>query len=108
MKHVGPVRRALGIRTLFNVLGPLSNPALATRQLIGVYHPSLTRVVAETLHLLGSEAALVVHCDGLDENGLHAVTHGHRVRDGVVEALTIDPEALGLPRTPIAAIVGGD
>ena len=89
MAHVGPARRALGIRTLFNVLGPLANPALADRQLIGVYDPSLTETVANALGELGSAGALVVHCDGLDEIGLHAPTRGHRLADGVVSPIEI-------------------
>ena len=67
MKHVAPVRRSLGIRTLFNLLGPLSNPALAEHQLLGVYDAALTEPMALALQQLGSRSALVVHCDGVDE-----------------------------------------
>ena len=108
MANVAPVRRALGIRTLFNLLGPLANPALAHRQLLGVYDPGMTSVMAEALCELGCEAALVVHCDGLDEIGLHATTHAHRVRDGRVEPATIDPTELGLTPAPVEALAGGD
>ncbi len=108
MAHVAPVRRALRIRTVFNLLGPLVNPALAERQLLGVHDPELTEVVAETLRELGSEAALVVHCEGLDEIGVHAPTRGHRLRDGKVTPFALDPDGHGFRRAPIAAIAGGD
>lgn len=108
MARVGPIRRALGIRTLFNLLGPLTNPALAERQLIGVFDPALTEVVAEALRTLGTESALVVHCDGLDEVGLHAPTHGHRVREGRIEPFTLEPLEFGLARSAVADISGDD
>ena len=108
MKHVGPVRKSLRIRTLFNVLGPLANPALAEFQLVGVYEPGLTRVMAETLHELGGKAALVVHCSGLDEIGLHAATEGHHLVDGRIESFRLDPADLGLQAAPISALKGGD
>ena len=108
MAHVAPVRRALGIRTLFNLLGPLANPALAERQLLGVYDPGMTKVMAEALLLLGTESALVVHCGGMDEMGLHAETIGHRVRKGAVEPFSLDPAELELERVPLDALAGGD
>ncbi len=109
MAHVMPVRRALGVRTHFNLLGPLSNPALAEFQLLGVYAPDLTRPMAEALLALGTRGALVVHCDGLDEIGLHAVTRGHRVVEGVIEEFAFDPRDLGLQHAPnLDAIAGGD
>jgi anthranilate phosphoribosyltransferase len=108
MANVAPVRKALGIRTLFNLLGPLANPALAERQLLGVYDPGMTDVVAEALSQLGSESALVVHCDGLDEIGLHAVTRGHFLSEGRVEPFHLDPAELGLERVPLDALEGGD
>ena len=104
MAHVAPVRKALGIRTIFNLLGPLCNPALAERQLLGVFDPELTERMAGALLELGSQAALVVHCAGLDEIGLHAVTTGHRVRAGRVEAVRIDPAALGIAPAPVEAL----
>ncbi|MEO6596141.1 MAG: anthranilate phosphoribosyltransferase [Planctomycetota bacterium] len=106
MAHVAPVRKSLGIRTLFNLLGPLANPALAEVQLVGVYDPSLTEVMARALAELGCQAALVVHCAGMDELGLHDVTLGHRVRDGKVEAFRLAPEDVGLTRAPLAALRG--
>lgn len=108
MRHVAPVRKSLGMRTIFNVLGPLTNPARADRQLLGVYDPALTRVMAEALAELGVEDALVVHCDGLDEIGLHAVTTGHRVRAGELSEFRFDPADVGLERAPLEALRGGD
>ncbi len=107
MAHVGPARRALGIRTLFNVLGPLANPALAERQLIGVYDPALTETVAGALAELGSASALVVHCDGLDEIGLHATTRGHALSEGEVRPVEIRVSELGLQEAPIEELRGG-
>ncbi len=108
MAKVAPVRRSLGVRTIFNVLGPLANPALAECQLIGVYDSALTRVVAGALLELGSRSALVVHCDGLDEIGLHGKTEGHRVTEGRIEAFELDPRELGVASAPISALHGGD
>lgn len=107
MAHVGPARRALGIRTLFNVLGPLANPALADRQLIGVYDPALTETVAGALGELGSKGALVIHCDGLDEIGLHAPTRGHRLQDGEVTPVEIAVSDLGFDEAPMSELKGG-
>lgn len=107
MAQVGPARRALGIRTLFNVLGPLANPALAERQLIGVYDPSLTETVARALGELGSTGALVVHCEGLDEIGLHAPTRGHRLAGGEIREVEIRASELGLAAAPISELKGG-
>lgn len=108
MAHVAPVRRSLGVRTLFNLLGPLANPALAEFQLLGVYDPGLTETIAETLRELGSKGAMVVHCEGLDEIGLHAPTHGHRLTEGRIEPLRIDPGELGIEAAPIAVLQGGE
>lgn len=108
MANVAPVRKVLGVRTLFNLLGPLANPALAERQLLGVYDPSMTRVMAEALLALGTESALVVHCEGLDEIGLHGVTVGHFVNEGEVSPFRLDPRDLGLSRAPLEALAGGD
>ena len=105
--HAGPARRSLGIRTLFNVLGPLANPALAEHQLIGVYDAGLTETVARALGQLGSTGALVVHCDGLDEIGLHATTRGHALAGGEVRPIEIRVSELGLPAAGIAELKGG-
>ncbi|MEM7248240.1 MAG: anthranilate phosphoribosyltransferase [Acidobacteriota bacterium] len=107
MAHVAPVRRSLGIRSHFNLLGPLSNPALAEYQLLGVNAPELTRPLADALAELGTQGALVVHCGGLDEIGLHDVTVGHRVRDGRVEDFRLDPSELDVTPAPVEALAGG-
>ncbi len=108
MRHaIGP-RRELGQRTIFNLLGPLSNPAGVTHQLIGVYDPDLTEPLAEVLETLGSEAAYVVHgADGLDElstTGPNRVSH---LRDGLVTTSELNPTALGLPPATIDDLLGG-
>jgi len=108
MKNVAPVRRSLGVRTLFNLLGPLANPALAEYQLLGVYDAALTRVMAEALGELGSRGALVVHCAGLDEIGVHGVTTGHRLVNGEVEPFQLDPGDYNLKPSTIGELSGGD
>ncbi len=109
VKEVMPVRRSLGVRTLFNVLGPLTNPAGAPRQLLGVYAPHLVGLLAEVLLELGSEHALVVHgADGLDEISTAGETEVAEVRAGRIERHVLTPEALGLPRVALAELAGGD
>jgi anthranilate phosphoribosyltransferase len=98
MKYAAPVRREIGIRTIFNLLGPLTNPAGARRQVMGVYAKDLLRTVAEVLLRLDVEHALVVHsADGLDEITLSAPTHVCEVRGGAVTCYDLSPEVLGLP-----------
>jgi anthranilate phosphoribosyltransferase len=105
MKHAAPVRKEIGIRTIFNVLGPLTNPAGARRQVMGVYAMDLVRPIAEVLIRLGAEHALVVHShDGLDEIALSAPTHVAEVRDGAVTEYDVSPETLGLPAARLEAI----
>jgi anthranilate phosphoribosyltransferase len=108
MRHaIGP-RRELGQRTIFNVLGPLTNPAGATHQLIGVYDPALTEPLAHVLLELGSKAAFVVHgADGLDElstTGINRISH---LRNGKIETFTQDPLEVGLPAADISDMTGG-
>ena len=99
MRHVSLARKELGLRTLFNVLGPMANPAGLKRQLIGVYDRGLCRPVAEVLQRLGSEHVLVVHSDdGLDEISLAANTHVAELRNGAVSEYTLQPEQLGFKR----------
>jgi anthranilate phosphoribosyltransferase len=106
-RHAAGVRRALGMRTIMNLLGPLSNPARPPVQLTGVYSDALVVPVARALALLGCERALVVHGSGLDEIALHGPTMAALVRDGHVEMTTLLPEDAGFERAPLSALLGG-
>ncbi len=109
MKHAAPVRRELGVRTAFNLLGPLTNPAGATRQLVGVPRPELTELVARALGLLGSECVWVVHAaDGLDELTTTGYTKVSECRDGVLRTFFVHPADFGLPKATAAQLTGGD
>ncbi|MEZ5936300.1 MAG: anthranilate phosphoribosyltransferase [Alphaproteobacteria bacterium] len=109
MRHVGGTRVELGTRTIFNLLGPLSNPAGTKRQLIGVFAKEWIRPLAEVLGRLGSERAWVVHgADGLDEITTTAGTHVAELRDGKVETFEISPEVAGLPFARPEELKGGD
>lgn len=109
MKHAAEPRKQLGFRTIFNILGPLTNPAGARRQVIGVFQPTLVRKVAHALLELGSEHALVVHgAGGLDEISLSGETVVAEVVGGKVLEYRVDPDRLGLGTAPVAAVVGGD
>jgi len=108
MKHVVPVRKALGVRTIFNLLGPLTNPADAPHQVIGVSDGPFLEHMAMALARLGGRSALVVSSeDGLDEISIAAPTRIVELRDGKVETYTVTPEDLGVERTPIDAIAFG-
>ena len=108
MKEVMPVRKALGVRTLFNVLGPLTNPAGARRQVIGVYGLHLVEPVADVLRQLGSEHALVVHgSDGLDELTTTGSSHVAELRDGAVRTYELRPQELGLSLARPEDLAGG-
>lgn len=108
-RYVVPVRKALGVSTIFNLLGPLTNPAGASRQLIGVWEPGRLDVVAGALARLGTAHALVVcGLDGIDEISISAATEAREVRGGDVQELTITPEQLGLPEAAPEKIPGGD
>jgi len=109
MRHVAPVRSALGMRTVFNLLGPLSNPAGVRRQVVGVPDPRVGSLVAGALARLGDRRALVVHGDdGLDELTTTTTSRVWDVRDGVVEEWSVDPRALGLVPATRAQLQGGD
>ena len=109
MRHAAPARKELGIRTAFNLLGPLTNPAGATRQLVGVPKPELTELVARSLALLGSERAWVVHgADGLDEVSTTGYTKVSEVRDGAVNTFYVHPHDFKLPKAPPESLRGGD
>ncbi len=107
LKHAGPVRRALKVRTIMNILGPCVNPAEPPVQLLGVADPRLLEPVAAVLDRLGVKRALVVHGGGLDEIALHAETEAVRLTDGRTERLTIAPEQAGLERAPLLSLRGG-
>ena len=109
MRHAGPVRREIGIRTVFNVLGPLANPAGVRRILLGVPSLALGEKIAKVLGELGTDHALVVHGeDGLDEISPSGPTRTWELRDGAVREGRIDPGELGLERAPRGEITGGD
>jgi anthranilate phosphoribosyltransferase len=109
MAAVAGVRKELGVRTIFNVLGPLTNPAFARRQVLGVFSERLVDVVARVLAALGAEHAMVVHSrDGLDEISVSAPTRVCEVRDGEIREYELTPEDLGVGRHPIEAVAGGD
>jgi anthranilate phosphoribosyltransferase len=110
MRHVAPVRRELGVRTVFNLLGPLTNPAGARRQLLGVFHWQWIAILAEALGRLGAERALVVHgMDGLDEvSPIGTTVAAHLNPDGTVDTFEFTPEDLGLQRVAGGAIVAGE
>jgi len=107
LRHAGPVRKALKVRTIMNVLGPCLNPAEPPVQLLGVADPRLLRPVAETLAALGLDRALVVHGSGLDEVALHGPTRAVRLRGGSFDEIEITPEEAGLAGAPVSALKGG-
>jgi anthranilate phosphoribosyltransferase len=109
MGAVVAVRRELGVRTIFNVLGPLTNPAFARRQVLGVYSDSLVEVLGRVLMTLGAEHAMVVHSrDGLDEISVAAPTRVCEVHNGVMTAYELEPRAIGVETFPLETIAGGD
>jgi anthranilate phosphoribosyltransferase len=109
MRHAGGVRRELGIRTVFNILGPLANPARVRHQALGVAGNAPVQVMAGVLHRLGHLHALVfTGPGGLDELGLDGVAHGYEVTSAGIRELEIDPQGLGLTAAPREALAGGD
>jgi anthranilate phosphoribosyltransferase len=109
MKHVGPTRVELGTRTVFNLLGPLSNPAGVKRLLVGVFSPAWVEPVANVLKELGTEAAWVVHgAGGVDEISVAGKTKVAELKDGKVTLFEISPADVGLPEAPLEAVKGGD
>ncbi|WP_135824157.1 anthranilate phosphoribosyltransferase [Halorussus ruber] len=107
MKAVIGPRKELGMRTVFNVLGPLTNPAGADAQIVGVYDPDLVPVLARSLSKMSVERALVVHGSGMDEIAVHGETTAAEVRGDEIEEYTITPEDVGLSRHPVADVSGG-
>ena len=109
MRHVGPPRTELGTRTVFNLLGPLTNPAGVRRQLTGAFSADWLRPMAEVLRDLGSTSAWLVHGgDGTDELSIAEDSHVAALKDGQITEFTVAPEDAGLPRHPFSAIVGGE
>jgi anthranilate phosphoribosyltransferase len=112
MKKVMPVRRALGIRTIFHLVGPLSNPAGASAQIMGVYAPEFVGLAAEAMVILNTRHAFVVHGEtgnsGMDEFSISGPSHFAEVHNGIVTLGTITPEDVGLTRAPIETLQGGD
>ncbi|WP_149538110.1 anthranilate phosphoribosyltransferase [Siccirubricoccus phaeus] len=108
MRHAAGPRVELGTRTIFNLLGPLANPARVTRQLTGAFSPAWLRPMAETLGRLGTERAWMVHGQGLDEIALCGETQVAALEDGAIREFTVAPEDAGLERAPPEAIRGGE
>lgn len=108
MKHVAPIRQQLGFRTIFNLLGPLTNPAGAKRQVVGVSAPRFVEPIARALGALGAERAWSVHGGGMDELTITGETEVAEWREGAMRLFTITPEAVGLQRASLAEITGGD
>lgn len=108
MRHVGPTRVELGTRTIFNLLGPLSNPAGVTRQMVGVFSPEWVEPVAETLKTLGADHVWVVHGDGYDEITTTGETHVAELVDGAIRTFVLTPEELGFKRHNKDDLRGGE
>ena len=109
MRHAAQPRRELGVRTAFNLLGPLTNPAGATRQLVGVPRPEFTELMARALMLLGTKRAWVVHgADGIDELTTTGYSKISECRDGAVNTFYLHPADVGLPKAPAGSLQGGD
>ncbi|MDE2485904.1 MAG: anthranilate phosphoribosyltransferase, partial [Alphaproteobacteria bacterium] len=107
MRHVTPIRAELGFRTIFNLLGPLANPAKARRQVLGVFDTRWVEPLARVLGALGAERAWTVHGQGMDEITTTGATEVAEWRDGQVRLFRITPEAVGLPRASLADLTGG-
>jgi anthranilate phosphoribosyltransferase len=109
MKYAAGPRKEMGVRTVFNILGPLTNPASASYQLLGVYDKDLTQLMAGVLQHLGTKRAMVVHgSDGLDEITISGTTRVSELKDGAVKSYDIAPENFGIERVSLAAVKGGD
>ncbi|GIP20101.1 MULTISPECIES: anthranilate phosphoribosyltransferase [Paenibacillus] len=109
MKHAAATRKELGVRTVFNMLGPLTNPAGADRQVLGIYDQSKTEVIAEVLRELGSKRAMVVTShEGLDEISISAPTRISELKDGAIHTYDLHPDDLGLRVYPLGDVIGGD
>jgi anthranilate phosphoribosyltransferase len=107
VKRAAAVRKALGVRTVFNLVGPIANAARPPWQLMGIYDPALCEAAVRTLQLIGREIALVVHGSGLDEVALHGPTTGVLLQDGAIRAVSISPADAGLSTAPVEGLAGG-
>jgi anthranilate phosphoribosyltransferase len=107
MRYASGTRRDLGFSTVFNLLGPLLNPAGASARLLGVFSPALIRILAEALEALGAERAMVVHGEGLDEITVCGETRVAALEKGTITEYTLTPEQFGIPRSPIESLHGG-
>ena len=107
-KHAVPVRQALKTRTIFNILGPLINPARPKRQLLGVYSPELIDIYANTVAQLEHEHTIIVHGSGLDEVAIHGATEVAEVRNGEIERYTLTPQDFGFQVKPLESLRGGE
>ncbi|WP_172559946.1 anthranilate phosphoribosyltransferase [Vibrio fluvialis] len=108
VRHAMPVRQSMKTRTIFNILGPLINPARPNIELMGVYSLDLVRPIAETMVQMGLKRAAVVHGSGLDEVAIHGVTHVAEIKDGEIFEYTLTPQDFGLETYPLEAIKGGE
>ncbi|MCW8837672.1 MAG: anthranilate phosphoribosyltransferase [Thiovulaceae bacterium] len=109
MKFIVPVRKTIPDKTIFNILGPLTNPANVQKSLLGVFDKSFVPKMAEALKINGSKSALVVSSEeGMDEISLSSITHASYLKDGITREFEIDPEEYGIKKAPLEAIVGGD
>lgn len=109
MKFIMPIRKTIPDKTIFNILGPLTNPADVKKSLLGVFNKSFVTKMAEALKINGSTSAIVVSSDeGMDEVSLSSITYASRLKEGKIEEFVIDPQTYGIKKAPIEAIVGGD
>lgn len=109
MKFIMPIRKTIPDKTIFNILGPLTNPANVKKSLLGVFNKSFVTKMAEALRINGSTSALVVSSEeGMDEVSLSSITYASRLKDANIEEFVIDPQTYGIKKAPLEAIVGGD
>ncbi|MDQ1337788.1 MAG: anthranilate phosphoribosyltransferase [Campylobacterota bacterium] len=109
MKFIMPVRKTIPDKTIFNILGPLTNPAMAKKSLLGVFNKAFVPKMAEALHINGAVSTMVVSSEeGMDEISISDITYASRLKDGIVHEFIIDPQEYGIRRVPLKAIVGGD
>ena len=104
-----PIRKKIPQKTIFNILGPLTNPAQTKKSLLGVFHKSFVSKIAEALRINGATSTMVVSSiEGMDEISISDITYASQLRDGIVHEFIIDPQEYGIKKVPLSAIVGGD